>query len=129
MKEAGGSSYGSDDNESTMDDIQTPTWKHAERRSRVAGYPPIYRGILIYSGIKVMDVMNIVAISTSEVEWTAMVQGVCHAIFSREILGVMGFPEKRIPRFCDNLGTIQAAPQVGFGGSDSNAHASTWNED
>ena len=51
-----------------------------------------------------------------QAEWTAMVHGVRHAIFIRGILGEMGFPEERIPWFCDNRGAIQAASRIGFGG-------------
>lgn len=38
----------------------------------------------------------------------------CHATFSRELLGVMGFPEERIPLFRDNQGTFRATSHVGF---------------
>ncbi|CAN0024168.1 unnamed protein product, partial [Choristocarpus tenellus] len=57
-----------------------------------------------------------VTTSSSEAEWTAMVQGMRHAIFLRGILGELGIPQGFTNWYGDNRGAIQAAITEGFYG-------------
>ena len=45
-----------------------------------------------------------------------MVAGIRHGLFLNGILVELGFPETRMPWFCNNRGAIQSASKVGFRG-------------
>ncbi|CAM9425651.1 unnamed protein product [Ascophyllum nodosum] len=85
----------------------------AETRRSVTGYlllmnksPIVWRSKLQAS----------ITLSSSEAEWTAMVQGMHHYINIRGILQEIGFPQDTPPRFCDNRSAITAATIAGFNG-------------
>ena len=84
-----------------------------ESRRSVTGY------LLLVNGSPVgwkSKLQQSVSLSTLESEWTAMVAGIRHGLFLNGILIELGFPEARMPWFCDNRGAIQSASKVGFRG-------------
>ncbi|CAM9822090.1 unnamed protein product, partial [Choristocarpus tenellus] len=61
-------------------------------------------------------IQGAVTTSSSEVEWTAVMHGMRHAIFLRAILGELGILKGVTVWYGDNRGAIQAATTEGFNG-------------